>query len=274
MASTNNTTNSPASDRNTLCKQVYAQLCVGEANGTPVTLTGIRFIEEVPVPTHTTEQFTVDTVGVLAHLADAGGYTKDVTSFIENVSKTHKNSDKMAALFGEAESNIIVKRMNTGLTRLYRANKKDIRTYLRDTFGSDWWKTDKEARIESGVIHFYTATPAPAVEAVPLVAPHTPTVEELLASMGVETNMVLERLGVAPAPVEAPKQEASLEEMLAQFMGGQTPTPVVESSTPVIQTEATKAELVAAVIASGKFPTMDERQLNALNKDSLESLLG
>lgn len=268
MASNTTTPNSPASDRNTLCKQVYAQLCVGEANGTPVTLTGIRFIEEVPVPTHTTEQFTVDTVGVLAHLADAGGYTKDVTSFIENVSKTHKNSDKMAAQFGEAESNIIVKRMNTGLTRLYRANKKDIRTYLRETFGSDWWKTDKEARIESGVIHFYTATPAPAVEAVPLIAPNSPTVEELLASMGVQT--------VAPAPVEAPVEapaEASLEEMLAQFMGGQIPTTVAESSTPVVQTEATKAELVAAVIASGKYPTMDERQLNALNKDSLESLL-
>tara|TARA_Y100000361_G_C11125908_1_gene325919 strand:+ start:55 stop:858 length:804 start_codon:yes stop_codon:yes gene_type:complete len=266
MASTNNTTTSPASDRNTLCKQVYAQLCVGEANGTPVTLTGIRFIEEVPVPTHTTEQFTVDTVGVLAHLADAGGYTKDVTSFTENVSKTHKNSEKMAADFGEAESNIIVKRMNTGLNRLYRANKKAIRTYLRDTFGMDWWKTNKEANIERGVIHFYTATPAPAVEPVALIAPASPTVQELLAKVGVET--------VAPAPVETPAADKlSLEEMLAQFIGGETPTPVVESSTPVIQTEATKAELIAAVIASGKFPTMDERQLNSLNKDSLESLL-
>ena len=265
MASTNNTTNSPATDRNTLCKQVYAQLCVGEANGTPVTLTGIRFIEEVPVPTHTTEQFTVDTIGVLAHLADAGGYTKDVTSFTENVSKTHKNSEKMAAQFGEAETNIIVKRMNTGLNRLYRANKKAIRTYLRDTFGMDWWKNDKEANIERGVIHFYTATPAPAVEPVALVAPNSPTVQEMLAELGVET--------VAPAPVEAPKQEASLEEMLAQFMGGQTPAPAAESSTPVVQTEATKAELIAAVQASGKFPTMDERQLNALNKASLEALL-
>ena len=265
MTSTTTTSTSPATDRNTLCKKVYAQLCVGEQNGTPVTLTGIRFIEEVPVPTHTTEQFTVDTVGVLAHLADAGGYTKDVTSFIENVSKTHKNSEKMAADFGEAETNIIVKRMNTGLNRLYRANKKAIRTYLRDTFGMDWWKTDKEANIERGVIHFYTATPAPAVEPVALITP-TPTVQELLAEMGVQT--------VAPAPVEAPKQEASLEEMLAQFMGGEIPTTVAESSTPVVQTEATKAELIAAVIASGKFPTMDERQLNALNKDSLESLLG
>tara|TARA_Y100001973_G_C5124206_1_gene294275 strand:- start:140 stop:886 length:747 start_codon:yes stop_codon:yes gene_type:complete len=243
-----NITTSPANDRNTLCKQVYAQLCVGEQSGKPVTLTGIRFIEEVPVPTHTTEQFTVDTVGVLAHLSDAGGYTKDVTSFTDNVSKTHKNSEKMAADFGEAESNIIVKRMNTGLNRLYRANKKAIRTYLRDTFGMDWWKENKEANIERGVIHFYTATPTPVVEPVALIA---------------------------PAPVETPKPEVSLEEMLAQFMGGQIPPThpkVAESSTPV-QTEATKAELIAAVIASGKFPTMDERQLNSLNKDSLESLL-
>ena len=267
MSKSTVTSISPASERNTLCKQVYAQLCVGEANGTPVTLTGIRFIEEVPVPTHTTEQFTVDTIGVLAHLADAGGYTKDVTSFVDNVSKTHKNSEKMTALFGEAETNIIVKRMNTGLTRLYRANKKDIRAYLRETFGSDWYKTDKEARIESGVIHFYTATPAPAVEPVAQNAPAPQTLEEMLAEMGVQTD------APAEAPAEAPAQEASLEQMLAQFMGGQIPTTVAESSTPVVQTEATKAELVAAVIASGKYPTMDERQLNALNKDSLESLL-
>ena len=112
----------------------------------------------------------------------------------------------------------------------------------------DWWKENKEANIERGVIHFYTATPTPVVEPVALIA---------------------------PAPVETPKPEVSLEEMLAQFMGGQIPPThpkVAESSTPV-QTEATKAELIAAVIASGKFPTMDERQLNSLNKDSLESLL-
>ena len=83
------------------------------------------------------------------------------------------------------------------------------------------------------------ATPTPTVVAAPAqAAPENPTLESIMASLGIAPT------ASAPAPVVA------------------APTQVVEAS---------KADLVAAIVSKG---IMSEREASALNKDTLTILLG
>ena len=242
MSSDINPTQITATDRTQFCTQVYAHLCVGEQTAQPVAFTGVRFHNGIPLRDGSQEAHIVDMDGVLEGLRSQGGYTKDVASFCASVNKTHTNTKTNVAL------NIVIKRMATSVFGLQKGiGNKAFRTHMAATYGKSWWDTtEKPMRVEAQLSRILLdgldiygqaqeATPTPTVAATPAqAAPENPTLESIMAS-----------LGVTPA------------------------APVVAAPTQVV--EASKADLVAAIVSKG---IMSEREASALNKDTLATLLG
>ena len=242
MSSDINTAQTTATDRTQFCTEVFAHLCVGEQTAQPVALTGVRFYRGIPLRDGSQEAHMGDMDGVLEGLRSHRGYTQDVASFIASVNKTHTNAKTNVA------TQIVIKRMDTSLFGLQKSiGNKPFRAHLQATYGKDWWDTPaKQTRVEAQLCRILLdgldiyggaqeATPTPTVVATPAeAAPENPTLESIMAS-----------LGITPA------------------------APVVAAPTQTV--EASKADLVAAIVSKG---VMSEREASALNKDTLATLLG
>lgn len=246
-----NTQQITATDRPQFCTQVYAHLCVAEQTAQPVAFTGVRFHEGIPLRDGSQTAHLVDMDGVLAALRSYGGYTSDVTSFSAVVNKTHTNKNTGVAL------NIVIKRMSTAAFALQKSiGNKAFRTHMAATYGKSWWDTtEKPMRVEAqlcailldgldiyGQAQEATPTPAPAQATTHINGAPATDLATIMASLGITPTASAPAVA-APAVVAAPTQ--------------------------VI--EATKADLVAAIVSKG---IMSEREASALNKDTLATLLG
>lgn len=241
-------TNITATDRTAFCTQIYAHLCVAEANAEPVAFTGVRFHDGIPLRDGSQTAHSVDMEGVLGALRSYGGYTSDVASFTSVVNKTHTNGNTGVVL------NIVIKRMSTAAFALQKSiGNKAFRVHMAATYGKSWWdSSEKPLRVEAQLcailldgLDIYPQTQ----EATPIVATVVATPAPAQATApATDLANIMASLGITPAAPAAPAAVAA-------------PTQVIS---------ATKADLVAAIVSRG---IMSEREASALNKDTLTLLL-
>ncbi len=245
---------SPKNDRPVVADTVYAACLQAEASGsTTVSLTGIYMHGHCPLRTGTDEVFTYNLADILASMRDAGGYTKDITSFRAALTQTHGKDPQMIA----------PKRMHTSVESLYRGfGRKAMNAVLR-AVDADWWKTDKQIKQEALILRVLKNGGV-----IPTVESSTPTPAPAPQAVGSEVAAFLAAHGVAaPAPAPAPAS-TDLEAIIANLTG--TTPQIATHAEKVLSVESTKVELVAAVVAAG---VMDEAQASLLNKTTLASLI-
>jgi len=246
MSTDTNTQNITATDRTAFCTQIYAHLCVAEQNAQPVSFTGVRFHEGIPLRDGSETAYHVDMDGVLEDLRSYGGYTSDVASFTSVVNKTHTNGNTGVVL------NVVIKRMSTAAFALQKSiGNKAFRIHMAATYGKSWWDTtEKPMRVEAQLC----AILLDGLDIYPQTQEATPIVATVAAT---------------PAPAQATAPTTDLASIMASLGIAATAAPAVAAA-PTQVIEATKADLVVAIVSRG---IMSEREASALNKDTLTSLL-